>query len=184
MRLQVWVTDGSPAAVENCREGLELNRFGVQAGGVQQRMRPEVTQPRPGEAGGVAADQSSRCAHACGCAEGVDMRVRVLEWGSEAVDAEVVLAADVVYDPELLTQLVAQLQAQLRGPSLYAFVATAVRNPETLQRFLDECGGHGLRARVEEAATTGQGPGMRVRFHHCCELEKGHQVVLHRITAT
>ena len=56
------------------------------------------------------------------------------------LDADVVLASDVVYDPELIAALVATLGRLLRSDKSEALVACTVRNEDTLQQFLDQLG--------------------------------------------
>eukprot|EP00892_Ulva_mutabilis_P011082 jgi/Ulvmu1/8346/UM042_0052.1 len=201
---QVCVTDGNAAALENCRAVLQINGLlpaeradpqaaseglGSQAEAPQSEARvPSGELARvAGERGPpVAAPTSAgtgRRRHDGGPGFGVDVRVELLEWGTEVVEADVVLAADVVYDDDAIRRLVVQLKAQLVGPTADAYVVSEVRCPDTLQLFLDECAWHGLHACLEEAAVTDCGKGGPVRIHHCWELEQRHEVVLHRVTA-
>lgn len=72
-----------------------------------------------------------------------------LDWGDvESWDAEirggsrVVLAADVIYDPEIVPLLVGAIAALI--PKSYAIIAATVRNEETFHLFLDTCAARGL----------------------------------------
>ncbi|NWS17129.1 EF2KT methyltransferase, partial [Pachyramphus minor] len=81
--------------------------------------------------------------------------VAELDWGSvtekqlEGLQPDVVIAADVVYDPEIISALIGMLQklsssrADRKAPE--AFVAFTVRNPDTYQLFQAELGKVGIR---------------------------------------
>lgn len=200
--LQVTLTDGNDAALRNARATLLLNQLGSldEAGshppgyaappapgalhhGLSpgEAEEPRRAQPRDdedchGHAGGEPERERGRGAVA-------DVVVRELHWGAGAVDADVVLAADVVYDHEAMHDLAVQLRAQLAGPSECAYVATAVRCEETLQRFLEECARHEVQAEVVEMAFTEEADRFAVQFHHCCMFEGSHKVVLHALTS-
>ncbi|NWY73714.1 EF2KT methyltransferase, partial [Erithacus rubecula] len=81
--------------------------------------------------------------------------VAELDWGSVtqeqllALRADVVIAADVVYDPEIILALTGMLQklstcrADRRAPEV--FIASTVRNPDTYQLFQAELDKAGIR---------------------------------------
>lgn len=203
------ITDGNQGALQNARQTLLLNRLATpeccERPGCRHRGGAPGAADRRSAATQAGAGPAAAQMSGAGCGGEMDagsrnqgcdddevelggcrvpsVVVRELEWGSEAVDADVVVAADVVYDHDAIEQLALQLQAQLCGPSGCAFLATAVRCPDTLQRFLDACVGRGLRARLVVSALTAQAASMPVHFHHCCEFEGSHRVVLHEVRA-
>eukprot|EP00729_Bicosta_minor_P016932 gene16932-16786_t len=73
---------------------------------------------------------------------------RYLDWteGAAAVAPDVLIASDVVFDPELCTALAAVINGilteALKPCELY--IASTVRNPATLVQFVAELRGHGL----------------------------------------
>ncbi|KAI1233934.1 Protein-lysine N-methyltransferase EEF2KMT, partial [Lamprotornis superbus] len=81
--------------------------------------------------------------------------VAELDWGSvteeqlQGLRADVVIAADVVYDPEIILALVGMLQklstcrADGRAPEV--FIASTIRNPDTYQLFQAELDKAGIR---------------------------------------
>ncbi|CAN8192387.1 unnamed protein product [Coccothraustes coccothraustes] len=84
--------------------------------------------------------------------------VAELDWGSVtekqllALRAEVVIAADVVYDPEIILALIGMLQklstsrADRKAPEV--FIASTIRNPDTYQLFQAELDKAGIRWQV------------------------------------
>ncbi|NXU05787.1 EF2KT methyltransferase, partial [Buphagus erythrorhynchus] len=81
--------------------------------------------------------------------------VAELDWGSvteeqlQGLRADVVIAADVVYDPEIILALIGMLQklstcrADRRAPEV--FIASTIRNPDTYQLFQAELDKAGIR---------------------------------------
>ncbi|KAM3662144.1 protein-lysine N-methyltransferase EEF2KMT isoform 1-T1 [Ammospiza maritima maritima] len=84
--------------------------------------------------------------------------VAELDWGSVtekqllALRADVVIAADVVYDPEIIVALIGMLQklstsrADRKAPEV--FIASTIRNPATYQLFQAELDKAGIRWQV------------------------------------
>ncbi|NXD44684.1 EF2KT methyltransferase, partial [Copsychus sechellarum] len=84
--------------------------------------------------------------------------VAELDWGSVTEEqllglrADVVIAADVVYDPEIILALIGMLQklstcrADRRAPEV--FIASTIRNPDTYQLFQAELDKAGIRWQV------------------------------------
>lgn len=89
--------------------------------------------------------------------------VNSLDWGSwqaadlEAISPEVIIAADVVYDPELVTLLIRLLAALLdRGDATarpVALVACTERNPETYALFTTALSDTGIVSTTLEVPT-------------------------------
>ncbi|NXQ13201.1 EF2KT methyltransferase, partial [Peucedramus taeniatus] len=81
--------------------------------------------------------------------------VAELDWGSvtekqlQGLRADIVIAADVVYDPEIILALIGMLQklstsrADRKAPEV--FIASTVRNPDTYQLFQAELDKAGIR---------------------------------------
>lgn len=63
---------------------------------------------------------------------------------SNAINSDVVLAADVLYDDSCFDSLAAALRYLLRNNGTYAVVAATVRNAETIEKFLAILGSHDL----------------------------------------
>ncbi|XP_077642911.1 protein-lysine N-methyltransferase EEF2KMT isoform X2 [Lonchura striata] len=84
--------------------------------------------------------------------------VAELDWGSvtekqlQGLRADVVIAADVVYDPEIILALIGMLQklstsrADRKAPEV--FIASTIRNPDTHQLFQAELDKAGIRWQV------------------------------------
>jgi Lysine methyltransferase len=96
-----------------------------------------------------------------------------LSWDSDvAIGADVILAADVVYDPYVVPALVHRLRVELASsPRAVALVASVVRNHDTHATFLAACTDAGLHVRTRETSdgTGGRTGQHRVRFC-CCEM--------------
>lgn len=68
-----------------------------------------------------------------------------LDWATPEGERSVVLAADVIYDPEIVPLLVGAIEARVEE---YALVAATVRNEETFALFLETCKTRGLGVEV------------------------------------
>ncbi|XP_042207322.1 protein-lysine N-methyltransferase EEF2KMT-like [Homarus americanus] len=67
-----------------------------------------------------------------------DAQIRRLDWESDSFDdqLDVILAADVVYDTEVIRQLVKTLMGTLsKQPGIAVYIASTVRNPDTYSYF-------------------------------------------------
>lgn len=177
--IQVLLTDGNEEAVSNCRHNIAFNSGWDHCG-------------TP-----LALSQGCR-----------DKRIacEVLEWGSRRVEADLVVASDVIYNESVLESLVEQLCTQLRYlPHLCeedqstmlrtsevglqnptAVFASAVRNPETLKSFVKRCEAAGLLVReVERVVLDKEGTAscnMQLQWQHCEAFEGGEELVLHYIS--
>jgi Lysine methyltransferase len=97
-----------------------------------------------------------------------------LSWDSDvaAIGADVILAADVVYDLAVIPALVHRLRIELASsPRAVALVASVVRNHDTHAAFLAACTDAGLHVHTREAS---DGAGVRTGLHRvrfcCCEM--------------
>lgn len=144
----VLCTDGSTEAVENCRENMRRNPV----------LNPMLTEPEParlGEPNGVRNDPSTK--------ERNDVKVEVVRWESPPAEmtdlwaAEVLLAADVIYDAAAADAF-AKLAARLlkgNAKALYmslekrVYFSSATLKPEVAAypQFLEDC--HLLGLHVE-----------------------------------
>uniref|UniRef100_A0A8C9VEL7 Eukaryotic elongation factor 2 lysine methyltransferase n=1 Tax=Scleropages formosus TaxID=113540 RepID=A0A8C9VEL7_SCLFO len=89
---------------------------------------------------------------------GPRVAVEELDWGAVADERlrdlrpDTVIAADVVYDPDVIDTLVSLLRRLLAIPVLTRpsdiYIASAVRNPDTYAYFRRQCGKVGLRHQV------------------------------------
>jgi hypothetical protein len=182
--LQVTMTDGNEEAVQNCKHNLQLNaRHGRCSASILSESHSQ-----PHNSGTVATglhEVAARLAR---------MKAQKLAWGSREIPADVVVAADVVYDADAVRALVKQLRLQLRpdhgiqqsrdGRACIAYVATAVRNSETLEGFMSGCEASGLHVSVVEHAqlgTSDPSSASRLSFCHCIAFGQGHRMVLHKI---
>lgn len=99
------------------------------------------------------------------------------ESGAGALKPELVLAADVVYDVEVLPVLLRLLRGLLRGGHGQALLATRIRNEATLQEFLRQVPEHELTVCewVHEAWDS-------VQFAHLAALDQcRNSIVFHLI---
>ncbi len=74
-----------------------------------------------------------------------------LEWDRPLVElggVELVLAADVTYDPQVVPALVGLIAALLRRGAAAAYISALQRNPATLQCFEAAAGAVGLRCEL------------------------------------
>ncbi|XP_048860502.1 protein-lysine N-methyltransferase EEF2KMT [Brienomyrus brachyistius] len=92
-----------------------------------------------------------------GAPGGPRVAVEELDWTAvtderlQELHADTVIAADVVYDPHIISSLVKLLLRLLRcrvrvPPDIY--IASTVRNPDTYDRFKNQLGGAGIRHEV------------------------------------
>jgi hypothetical protein len=194
------MTDGNEEAVQNCKHNLQLNaRHGRCSASILSESHSQ-----PHNSGTVATGQASRLQKMSGIEESsglhevaarlARMKAQKLAWGSREIPADVVVAADVVYDADAVRALVKQLRLQLRpdhgiqqsrdGRACIAYVATAVRNSETLEGFMSGCEASGLHVSVVEHAqlgTSDPSSASRLSFCHCIAFGQGHRMVLHKI---
>lgn len=102
-----------------------------------------------------------------------------LPWdaGAGALFPELVLAADVLYDPEVVPVLLRLLQGLLcEGGCGQALLATRIRNEATLQVFVQQVPEYGLAVREV------QGPWATVQFAHLAALDACRErIVFHSI---
>ena len=191
---QVLLTDGNEEAVSNCCHNIEFNYRSVST----------VTGARCRSSGDPV---SASVAPDAGPAPHVT--VEVLGWGSRCVEADIIVAADVIYDESVLGSLVKQLQMQLRGeigcdeePGVgttipdaqgveaeeraVAVIASTVRNPETLNSFVKQCKAAGLIVRELERVHLGHNNRTEfpptIRWQHCQALEANEELILHRVS--
>lgn len=119
-----------------------------------------------------------------------------LEWGAGLhAPAEAVVAADVVYDPDVLPALVAQLRAHA-AHGAHAYVCSTVRQPATMAAFEALCqqsalhlqelhrfgGNDKSRESSCKRAADAHAAESTVQFMHCSMLnENGADIVLHKV---
>lgn len=96
-------------------------------------------------------------------------------WGGEA--PEVVLGADLLYDPGVIPALVALLHGLLRAGA-QAYIATTLRNATTVEAFVEAACGAGLA--VEDATQELQRR-RDIGFQACDVLENRAAVRVHRL---
>lgn len=96
-------------------------------------------------------------------------------WGGEA--PEVVLGADLLYDPGVIPALVALLHGLLRAGA-QAYIATTLRNATTVEAFVEGACGAGLA--VEDATQELQRR-RDIGFQACDVLENRAAVRVHRL---
>ncbi|XP_045593341.2 LOW QUALITY PROTEIN: protein-lysine N-methyltransferase EEF2KMT [Procambarus clarkii] len=79
----------------------------------------------------------------------IDVQIKKLDWASDSCDCDVdvILAADVVYDSDIIRDLVNILKDTLsKNPASAAYVASTIRNPDTYAFFKDTLASVGLAA--------------------------------------
>jgi hypothetical protein len=116
--------------------------------------------------------------------------VSSLRWGErQAANADILLAADVVYDPDVVPALVQQLVLDLHGPCT-ALIASVERSPATLATFVDACIACGLHVQElcreplsQTAAKQGAGQKQPTLLFACAALEQDSVIVLHEISS-
>ncbi|XP_041318314.1 protein-lysine N-methyltransferase EEF2KMT [Pyrgilauda ruficollis] len=134
-------SDCHPRVLRQLGENIQLNGFTPE---------PDVTWSIQTEPQGQEV-QGQNC-------QNPKVIVAELDWGSVtekqllALRADVVIAADVVYDPEIILALVGMLQklstsrAGRKAPEV--FIASTIRNPDTFQLFQAELDKAGIRWQV------------------------------------
>eukprot|EP01105_Mastigella_eilhardi_P020230 TRINITY_DN479_c1_g1_i1.p1 TRINITY_DN479_c1_g1~~TRINITY_DN479_c1_g1_i1.p1 ORF type:complete len:346 (-),score=100.01 TRINITY_DN479_c1_g1_i1:754-1707(-) len=96
---------------------------------------------------------------------GTEVEVSALDWSTpqlppSCTPADVVIAADCVYDPELSAALVGTLAVALRpegGRRPFALIASTLREPQTQARFFEELAARHLVAVRRDTHTFGNG---------------------------
>lgn len=174
------LTDGNEEAVTNCRQNIDFN------------------EERGGEKRTVPGLQR-KC----------DVSVEALQWGSRRIGADIIVASDVVYNETVLSSLVKQLQMELRNReccpcdgevelrsrdspydkkgSPIGLFASTVRNPATLEKFVQLCQAGGLVVQELERVQLGQGArsassNIQAQWQHCQALQEEQEIVLHHIS--
>ena len=140
--------------MDNCAATLERNGVRTTPLVPPQQSMPEAHETDfPSDGHGTAKfDRTTHSSCPVVCAG-------VLRWGTgRRIPADVVLAADVAYDPDLIPALVEQLVLQLQAGCV-AYIASAERIAATLTTFVDCCQRSGLE--VAEIA----------RFRACADAE-------------
>uniref|UniRef100_A0A8D0KSI7 FAM86 N-terminal domain-containing protein n=1 Tax=Strix occidentalis caurina TaxID=311401 RepID=A0A8D0KSI7_STROC len=124
-------SDYHPCVLKQLTENIRLNGFVLE---------PEATQRTPTESQGQEAEAANY--------QKPKLIVAELDWGSVTekqlldLQPEVIIAADVVYDPEIILALVGMLQklstfrADSKVPEVY--IAFTIRNPDTYHLFQAE----------------------------------------------
>lgn len=189
--MQVTLTDGNAEAVKACLQTMRQN-------GVPATYMP-LSSEDPAEGclqglGSRVQNDGRNTLHEKVHMQQVasstpDVVVSVSPWGKRRVAAaDVLLGADVVYDPEVVPALVQQLLLDLRGPCT-ALIASVERCASTLAAFMHACITCGLRVqevcreRLLHAATRQcEGKTWPAQLYACAALEQEGMVVLHRVS--
>ncbi|XP_063270557.1 protein-lysine N-methyltransferase EEF2KMT [Prinia subflava] len=131
-------SDCHPRVLRQLGENIRLNGFTPE---------PDVTWSTQTQPQGQEAE-GEKC-------QNPKVIVAELDWGSVTekqllgLRADVVIAADVVYDPEIILALIGMLQklstsrGDRKAPEV--FIASTIRNPDTYQLFQDELDKAGIR---------------------------------------
>ncbi|XP_054499773.2 protein-lysine N-methyltransferase EEF2KMT isoform X1 [Agelaius phoeniceus] len=134
-------SDCHPRVLQQLGENLQLNGLTPE---------PDVTWSTQTESQGQEGEGQS--------CQTPKVMVAELDWGSVtekqllALRADVVIAADVVYDPEIILALIGMLQklstsrGDRKAPEV--FIASTIRNPDTYQLFQAELDKAGIRWQV------------------------------------
>ncbi|NXL33749.1 EF2KT methyltransferase, partial [Glaucidium brasilianum] len=134
-------SDYHPCVLKQLTENIRLNGFVLE---------PEATQRTPTESQGQEAE--------AGNYQTTKLIVAELDWGSVTekqlldLQPDVIIAADVVYDPEIIVALVGMLQklstfrADRKVPEVY--IAFTIRNPDTYHLFQAELDKVGIRWQI------------------------------------
>ncbi|DBA85057.1 TPA: hypothetical protein ACH3X2_005787 [Trebouxia sp. C0005] len=157
---KVQLTDGNGVAVDNCKHNLEINNC----------IPPQHCATQ------LAGNASQ---------ETQDVQVMQMQWESPCeAQPDLILAADVLYDPATIVPLVLLLRQFLYNADAKhtykptAFIATTLRNEETLRQFLYEAEGSQLI--VDDVSSEARQMG--VKFQHYTPLEtQRNNLFLHKI---
>lgn len=109
--------------------------------------------------------------------------------GPEAPSVDVVVGADLLYDPEAIPLLLGLIKELLTGvggraPASAAFIATTRRNEATLQNFLDAAEAEPALRMEDISAEAAEATAHGVRFCHAGALDGARpRILLHKITA-
>uniref|UniRef100_A0A663LRF1 FAM86 N-terminal domain-containing protein n=1 Tax=Athene cunicularia TaxID=194338 RepID=A0A663LRF1_ATHCN len=134
-------SDYHPCVLKQLTENIHLNGFVLE---------PEATQRTPAESQGQEAEAANY--------QNPKLIVAELDWGSVTekqlldLQPDVIIAADVVYDPEIILALVGMLQklsafrADRKVPEVY--IAFTIRNPDTYHLFQAELDKVGIRWQI------------------------------------
>ncbi|KFV40951.1 Protein FAM86A, partial [Tyto alba] len=134
-------SDYHPCVLKQLTENIRLNGFALE---------PETTQQPPTESLGQEAKATNY--------QKPKLIVTELDWGSVTekqlsdLQPDVIIAADVVYDPEIILALIGMLQklsssrADRKPPEVY--IAFTIRNPDTYHLFQAELDKVGIRWHV------------------------------------
>lgn len=157
---KVQLTDGNGAAIDNCKHNLEINNC----------IPPQHCATQ------LAGNTSQKTR---------DVQVMQMQWESPCeVQPDLILAADVLYDPVTIVPLVLLLRRFLcnadanRTYKPTAFIATTLRNEETLRQFL--CEAEGSQLVVDDISSKARQMG--VNFQHYTALDtQRNNIFLHKI---
>ncbi|NWY62663.1 EF2KT methyltransferase, partial [Chionis minor] len=134
-------SDCHPRVLQQLTENIRLNGFVLE----------------PGTTGGIRREPQGQEAEATDC-QNPKLVVAELDWGSVTekqlldLQPDVITAADVVYDPEIILALVGTLQklsafqADRKPPEVY--IAFTIRNPDTYRLFQAELDKAGIRWQI------------------------------------
>ncbi|NXG02063.1 EF2KT methyltransferase, partial [Sakesphorus luctuosus] len=134
-------SDCHPRVLRQLAENIQLNGF----------------VPEPGATWGIQTEPQGQEVEAKNCQK-PKLVVAELDWGSvtekqlEGLQPDIVIAADVVYDPEIILALIGLLQklsscrADRAAPEV--FFASTIRNPDTFQLFQVELDKVGIRWQI------------------------------------
>ena len=87
-----------------------------------------------------------------------------LLWGEDAVPAaDIVIGADITYDPSLLPALCTTLRSALVGGARACYISATVRNRDTLEAFHTALANNGLRFEQVHKATSFTTPLLRMQ---------------------
>ncbi|XP_071516172.1 protein-lysine N-methyltransferase EEF2KMT-like isoform X2 [Panulirus ornatus] len=100
-----------------------------------------------------------------------DVLIKRLDWERDTCDddIEVILAADVVYDTDVIVHLVKILKDILsKRPRVVAYIASALRNPATYTFFKDalDCGLHTCTETYHQYQESPSQPPVSITIHH------------------
>ena len=165
------LTDGSDDALRNCRANLALN--GVAIAGVEDAAAADTTASPP--KGAVAAPSARvRVCVLDWCDPGAVPRLKEAAGLGVGEGWDVVLGADVTYDPDVLPHLTRTVESLL-APGGEARIAAVPRNPATVAAFVEGLAACGLAlggptsGAILRDGCAGDEAGGSVSFRHLCE---------------